>query len=517
MPTTSMSLKFWMAERSTLRPMRPKPLIPILIVIGSLFKVAKSKSGICRCTPAGSGAQRAGEVLAGLLGGLQARSTGGHQHGIGHVLFCEAEVLEQHGCGGRFTVGVDTHHGGAAVLPPAVGHAHFHGHARHAGGQHAALVLGVFAVKGGGAGHGDHAHRHLLVGQQALGLQGQLHFGAGGDDHGHRLLLDAHIGRLAQHVGAARDVAQVALGCVGQILARQCQHGGLVAVGQGHAPGHGGFGRVGGAPHIQVGDQAQAGHVLDGLVRGAVFAQADGVVGEHVDHALLHQRGHADGVAAVVAEREEGAAVGDEAAVQRHAVHDGGHAELTHAVVDVAAAHASLVLHHVALHVKAQVGRALGVGEVGAGQVSAAAQQFGQGGGEGFQRQLAGLAAGHGLALGVGGHHRIDGHLRKVGGQVAVHAACQLGGQFGEGGGVGGKTLVPGGLGALAVGLGIPACVHVFGDHEGFAGPAQGFAGQRDFFSAQGLAVGLGGVHAVGASLADVRLAHDQGGAIGLL
>jgi hypothetical protein len=77
--------------------------------------------------------------------------------------------------------------------------------------------------------------------------------------------------------------------------------------------------------------------VLDGLVRGAVFAQADGVVREHMDHALLHQRGHADGVAAVVAEGQEGAAVGDEAAVQRHAVHDGGHAEFAHAVVDVAA------------------------------------------------------------------------------------------------------------------------------------------------------------------------------------
>jgi hypothetical protein len=40
----------------------------------------------------------------------------------------------------------------------------------------------------------------------------------------------------------------------------------------------------------------------------------------------------------VVAEGEEGAAVGDEAAVQGHAVHDGGHAELAHAVVDVATA-----------------------------------------------------------------------------------------------------------------------------------------------------------------------------------
>jgi hypothetical protein len=46
-----MSLKFWRAERSTLRPMRPKPLIPILIVMGSLFKVAKSKSETCAARP----------------------------------------------------------------------------------------------------------------------------------------------------------------------------------------------------------------------------------------------------------------------------------------------------------------------------------------------------------------------------------------------------------------------------------------------------------------------------------
>ncbi len=85
------------------------------------------------------------------------------------------------------------------------------------------------------------------------------------------------------------------------------------------------------------GIRRSAGGVLDRLVRRAVFAEADGVVREHVDHALLHQRGHADGVAAVVAEGQEGAAVGDVAAVQRHAVHDGGHAELAHAVVDVAA------------------------------------------------------------------------------------------------------------------------------------------------------------------------------------
>ena len=51
----------------------------------------------------------------------------------------------------------------------------------------------------------------------------------------------------------------------------------------------------------------------------------------------LHQRRHAQRVARVVGEDEEGAAVGDEAAVQRDAVHHRAHAELAHAVEDVVA------------------------------------------------------------------------------------------------------------------------------------------------------------------------------------
>ena len=62
--------------------------------------------------------------------------------------------------------------------------------------------------------------------------------------------------------------------------------------------------------------------MLDRLVRRAVLAEADRVVREHVDDAQLHQRRHAHGVAPVVGEHEERAAVGDEAAVQREAVHD---------------------------------------------------------------------------------------------------------------------------------------------------------------------------------------------------
>ena len=52
----------------------------------------------------------------------------------------------------------------------------------------------------------------------------------------------------------------------------------------------------------------------------------------------------------------------------------------------------------------------------------------------------------------------------------------------------------------LAGVLGVPGGVHVLGDHERCVAPAQRFAGELDFFGAQRLAVGLGGVGAVRAS-----------------
>ena len=260
--------------------------------------------------------------------------------------------------------------------------------------------------------------------------------------------------------------------------------------------------------------------MLHRLVGGAVFAQTDGVVGEHMDHALLHQRCHADGVAAVIAEGQEGAAVGDVAAVQGHTVHDGGHAKFAHTVVDVAAnvvvraaqAFGQGVLDHLALRVHAEAGGGWGIGEVGAGQVGAATQKLGQGGGERGQRQLAGLAAGHGFCFLVGGHHSIHHGLVKVLGQDAGHAAQKLGSQGGVGGLVRREQGVPFSLVLRALGHCAPCLVHRVGNDKGRVVPVQRLACQHDFLGAQRLAVGLGSTRAVGAALANMGSANDEGG-----
>ena len=258
--------------------------------------------------------------------------------------------------------------------------------------------------------------------------------------------------------------------------------------------------------------------MLDALVRGAVFAQADAVMGEHMDHPTLHQSRHADRVAAVVAEGQKGAAVGDVAAMQRNAVHDGRHAELAHTVVDVAADARRLIRrvraggagHDVAGQIHPQRGRALGVGEVGAGQVGAAAQHLGQRSRQRFQCQLAGLARRHGLGLAVRSDHRVHHHLVELPRQLALHAADKLPGLRRERELVSSELGVPRGFCSLAIGLGVPVGIDRFGHRERRMWPAQGLARQPDFISPQWLAMGLGGVGAVRAAFADLRLAEHQ-------
>ena len=254
--------------------------------------------------------------------------------------------------------------------------------------------------------------------------------------------------------------------------------------------------------------------MLNRLVRRAVFAQADAVVGEHMDHALLHERRHADGVAAVVAEGQEGAAVGNKPTMQRHTVHDGSHAEFAHAVVDVASTLAGFVFDHGAVRIDAEVGGGRRIGQVGAGQVGRAAQQLGQSGSKGFQRQLRGLARGHGLGFGVGSDHGVHRGLHKVLGQRTTHAAQQFFGQCGVGFFVGSELGVPGFFARFASRFGVPVGVHRFGYDERWRCPANGFAGELDFLGAQGLAVGFGGVGAVGAAFADGGFANNQRGLV---
>ena len=131
---------------------------------------------------------------------------------------------------------------------------------------------------------------------------------------------------------------------------------------------------------------------LDRLVGGAVFADTDGVVGEHVDHTQFTQGRQAHRAAHVVGEHQEGAAVGDQAAVVvRDSVEDGRHGVLTHAEVQVALLGGFRLVG---------AGLALDVGVVGVGEVSGATDQLRQVRSEGTQADLGVLAGGESFSSG---------------------------------------------------------------------------------------------------------------------
>src|SRR5512135_3385803 len=122
MATISISGKSLVTARKTMRPMRPKPLMPTLIAIVFLLLLVKSKS------------------VSGSENGL----------GLGdHVLDREAEFLEQLAGRGGFAEAIHADHSTvqANILVPGVGHACFDRHALDAGRQHAGLVSRVLLIE----------------------------------------------------------------------------------------------------------------------------------------------------------------------------------------------------------------------------------------------------------------------------------------------------------------------------------------------------------------------------------
>ena len=106
-------------------------------------------------------------------------------------------------------------------------------------------------------------------------------------------------------------------------------------------PRDGGLVRVGRPDDIEAGNRAQCREVLDRLVGRTVFAQPDRVVRPDVGDRQLHEGRQPNRAAHVVAERQEGAAVGAGAAVQGDAVEDRAHrmfanAEVQHPTVRAA-------------------------------------------------------------------------------------------------------------------------------------------------------------------------------------
>ena len=170
---------------------------------------------------------------------------------------------------------------------------------------------------------------------------------------------------------------------------------------------------------MQVGDDAEARELFDGLVGRPVLADIDRIVGEDIDHGESHEGGEPQRGTEVVAEDKEGGHVGRYPTVECEAVRDGGHAVLANAEAD---------------HAPAMAGRrvvaARDLGDVGSGEVCRAAHEAGPGCRHRLEGSSRGVARRHLVPLLEGGE--VEG----------LHAlACQRCVKLGRQGGV---LLLPG-------------------------------------------------------------------------
>src|SRR5699024_7356458 len=159
--------------------------------------------------------------------------------------------------------------------------------------------------------------------------------------------------------------------------------------------------------------------------------------------------------------------------------------------------------------------RAVPDGEVGAGQVRRAADQFGQARAVGVERHLRGLARGDFGAFFLRPGDVGVGDVGPVVGQFAGHAALQFGGQVRVCLGVFFQQRVPFGFALVAGFAGVVGGVVLVGNLERRVTPVEHVACGGDFVGAEGGTVGLGGVFLVRRAEADDRLADDQRGLFG--
>ena len=215
-----------------------------------------------------------------------------------------------------------------------------------------------------------------------------------------------------------------------------------------------------------------------------------------MDHPRAHQRAETDRRAAVIRKDEEGAGIGDDAAMQGHAIHRRSHAMFTYAIVDVAPG-------PVGRGHRRGGGR---FGIVGSGQVGRAADHFRHQVGDDFQRRAAPLARGLLLAALDDRLLVFDDRLGEVLRQAPGHGRIELALQ-----GRVGQALFPR-LAGLRVALAdlLPGFLDGIRNLERFVRPTDILADAGNFFGAVGSAMRLAGAGNLRCAVSDDRLDGEE-------
>jgi len=174
--------------------------------------------------------------------------------------------------------------------------------------QHAVAVRLVLFVEQLPARQADDPRLHALGGEILPRFDAQRQFAAGADQDD----VGAAVRRVQQDVATlshARRRAALRPIQRGHVLPGEDQRRGTISCRQDLAICFGDFVRVSRTKDQQAGDAAAGRQVFDRLVRRAVFAQADGIVRQHVQHALVHDGAQPHRRPHVIGEHKERAAV----------------------------------------------------------------------------------------------------------------------------------------------------------------------------------------------------------------
>ncbi len=284
----------------------------------------------------------------------------------------------------------------------------------------------------------------------------------------------------------------------GQPLPGQNQHGRTVRSLDRSAPGSDGFVGVGRPQDHEVRHHSQRGQVLDRLVRGPVFAHADGIVRHDVNDGQPHQRSQSDCRSRVIGEYEERSDKRAQTAVQGHAGGHGTHHVFANAEGDVPAG--SIFF--------GKIGRALQQRLIRRRQIGASPHHPRNLICQDIERLSRSRAGGYGAVSGRKLRQRVFPVFR----QPAFQSGLESGREIRVAVFVNGETLLPGFFQLLAAPHGLS---HVrkrrFRNAERLIfRPAVGAFGKSGFFGAQRGTVRVGRVLLVWRAKADVRPQQDQ-------
>mmetsp|Transcript_18439 Transcript_18439/g.41040 ORF Transcript_18439/g.41040 Transcript_18439/m.41040 type:complete len:735 (-) Transcript_18439:56-2260(-) len=305
------------------------------------------------------------------------------------------------------------------VLVPRGAHTGLHGNALRAGGRQDGLLVVIrLTLVGFHARHGDNTSSGHVSGS----LEGVLDLRSGGDND------EVKVGRLLLRDVGTLECTSAPLhgrhvGVLFKVLAREDEGGGSFLSGDRAHVGSNRLLGISRAVDIKVGDNAEAGNGLNGLVGGAVLSDTNGVVGQNVrDTVQLSKRGNTDGGTEVVNEDEEGGAGSLEDAVVSNTVEDGTHGVLTDSEVKV--------LPRVRLvESSAEVSSIVDVVAGGAVKIGRAGDVVGHKPGD----VLDNLEARNAGGLGVTAHLRDVGDHIFSGHGLVSHSVLKLGGKGGVG------------------------------------------------------------------------------------